>query len=284
MPAQKRRRTGRTATGSETGAKHTGYISARLFPPTPVPQNAHVTPPSKRCRPQAEAKFGPVDIHYGPRWTGIVQLRMSKSILPFQRRIPACTGEFLQSVGSSAKKELSPLQRTQFWDVPDGQRCTTAAHISWQFRFQSAGLPVRDRSNLLMDWLEATLTLLPDCAAVFTPSSGKLVTAESVRTSLAQGHGPVHCPLRQCAFFQHRRHGGGRPRRGYHRPVSQSNLPDCNTISTLWDPNFRGKSCLQPGFLSSGQSRSDSLRRYGRRHRPRHAAPCCRDIQWRMSV
>ena len=147
-----------------------------------------MSPSVEALQAAAEAKFGPVDIITGQDGQGLCSFAVKKYLCHFKDASLPAQVNFYSLLECSAKKELSPLQRTQFWDVPDGaalyDSCPYILAIS---DFMSAGLPVRDRCNLLMDWLEATLTLLPDCAAVFTPSSGKLVTAESVRTSLAQG-------------------------------------------------------------------------------------------------
>ena len=90
--------------------------------------------------------------------------------------------------GHKAKDELTPLQRSQFWDVPNGAEVYDSCPYSiWISDFMSAVLPMHERITLLMDWLEVALTLLPDCVAVYTPSSGKLVTAEAARHNRAQG-------------------------------------------------------------------------------------------------
>ena len=139
-----------------------------------------MSPSVEALQAAAEAKFGPVDIITGQDGQGLCSFAVKKYICHFKDASLPAQVNFYSLLECSAKKELSPLQRTQFWDVPDG----AALYDSCPYIL---AISDRDRCNLLMDWLEATLTLLPDCAAVFTPSSGKLVTAESVRTSLAQG-------------------------------------------------------------------------------------------------
>ena len=153
-----------------------------LFRKTPTP------PSAEALQATAEAKFGPVDIITGRDGQGLCSFAVKKYTCHFKDASLPAQVNFYSLLEGGAKKELPPLQRTQFWDVPDGAALyDSCPHILALSDFMSAGLPVRDRCNLLMDWLEASLTLLPDCAAVFTPSSGKLVTAESVRTSPAQG-------------------------------------------------------------------------------------------------
>ena len=46
--------------------------------------------------------------------------------------------------------------------------------------FMASGLPYKERCAMLTEWLETTLELFPDCIAVWTPSSGKLLTREQV--------------------------------------------------------------------------------------------------------
>ncbi len=93
--------------------------------------------------------------------------------------------------GFDAHKEndaLTPLQRSQFWDVPDGGAVyDSCPYAIWLSDFMAATLPAEDRCNLLMDWLEVALELLPQCTAVYTPSSGKLILADALRQSKFTG-------------------------------------------------------------------------------------------------
>ena len=46
----------------------------------------------------------------------------------------------------------------------------------------AAALPVSERAALDMDFAEALVELFPDCTAVYFENSGKLFTAESIRS------------------------------------------------------------------------------------------------------
>lgn len=77
---------------------------------------------------------------------------------------------------------VDDFTRSQFWDVPDGNELLDSCRYQVMlFDFMSAGLPYKERCELLMDWLETALSLFPDCTAIYTESSGKLFDAEQVR-------------------------------------------------------------------------------------------------------
>ena len=113
-----------------------------------------MSPSVEALQAAAEAKFGPVDIITGQDGQGLCSFAVKKYICHFKDASLPAQVNFYSLLECSAKKELSPLQRTQFWDVPDGaalyDSCPYILAIS---DFMSAGLPVRDRCNLLMDWL-----------------------------------------------------------------------------------------------------------------------------------
>lgn len=73
---------------------------------------------------------------------------------------------------------IGQMERTQFWDCPRGE--ALLGRCRWQLTisdFMASGLPYRQRGLLLSQWLEAAVRLLPGCAAVYCPASGKLLTA-----------------------------------------------------------------------------------------------------------
>lgn len=77
---------------------------------------------------------------------------------------------------------IDAFTRSQFWDVPDGNELLDSCRYQVMiFDFMSAGLPYKQRCDLLMDWLETALSLFPDCTAVYTDASGKLFLADQVR-------------------------------------------------------------------------------------------------------
>ncbi|MBR6873134.1 MAG: DUF4261 domain-containing protein [Ruminococcus sp.] len=78
-------------------------------------------------------------------------------------------------------KDIDVLERSQFWDVRDGEelldRCRYKCFVS---DMMSAGLDYKERCDLVMDWLECVLPLFPGCIAVRTVASGKLMTPDSI--------------------------------------------------------------------------------------------------------
>ena len=91
--------------------------------------------------------------------------------------------------------------RTQFWQTPNGtdllDSCTwhVVAGDIMSFTF-----PAKTRANILYDWLEIALDLLPSCKAVFFESSQNVMTARSLRANPFDGaerffHGAVNARL-----------------------------------------------------------------------------------------
>jgi len=77
---------------------------------------------------------------------------------------------------------IDAFTRSQFWDTPNGNELLDSCRYQVMISdFMSAGLPYKERCDLLMDWLEVALALFPDCTAVYTEASGKLFAAEQVR-------------------------------------------------------------------------------------------------------
>lgn len=77
---------------------------------------------------------------------------------------------------------IDAFTRSQFWDTPDGNELLDSCHYQIMiFDFMSAGLPYKERCDLLMDWLETALSLFTDCTAVYIESSGKLFSADQIR-------------------------------------------------------------------------------------------------------
>jgi len=80
--------------------------------------------------------------------------------------------------------DIDPIERSQFWDVEDGEelleRCRYKCLVS---DMMSAALDYKERCDLVMDWLECVLPLFPDCIAVRTRASGKLITPDRILES-----------------------------------------------------------------------------------------------------
>ena len=80
------------------------------------------------------------------------------------------------------------ITRTQFWNVEGGEElldsCSYHIMIS---DFMSAGLSAQDRAQILSEWSEIILELYPECVAIFSPSSGKLLAAKEARENPLRG-------------------------------------------------------------------------------------------------
>ena len=108
------------------------------------------------------------------------------------------------------------MQRSQLWDCPEKDEILANCKYKIMLSdFMASGLPYKKRCAMLTEWLETTLELFPDCVAVWTPSSGKLLTREQVLNN------PWAAPTRflhfgmNIRFFQHtkhERHDGGHAR------------------------------------------------------------------------
>lgn len=79
------------------------------------------------------------------------------------------------------ENSINSLQRSQLWDCPEKDEILAACKYKLMLSdFIASGLEYKERAELLTGWLETTLELLPDCTAVWIPSSEKLLTREQV--------------------------------------------------------------------------------------------------------
>lgn len=84
---------------------------------------------------------------------------------------------------------LGTFERSQMWDCME-QRDRILEECKHQIvgvDMLAAGLPVLERANLDMDFMEALLELYPECEAVYFSSCGKLFLAETIRQSQVTG-------------------------------------------------------------------------------------------------
>lgn len=80
------------------------------------------------------------------------------------------------------KKSVSEFARTQIWNIsnPDEilNRCKYSLKIS---DLNAQGQIPKERAEMLVYWLEASLKLFPDCIAIWIPNSGKLQLTDSIK-------------------------------------------------------------------------------------------------------
>lgn len=84
--------------------------------------------------------------------------------------------------------EISDFARGQMWNIQNAngliRSCTHRVRITAQ---GLEALSYKERGDLIVHMTEAVLGLYPDCAAVFTPASGRLLTADQARRNPARG-------------------------------------------------------------------------------------------------
>lgn len=135
-------------------------------------------PDKDTLKKAVEKQFGDVDEVMN---TGLISYAVKKHMVQYQdAAVPAQI--VMTEPDEFDPSSIDAFTRSQLWDTPDGNELLDSCHYQVIiFDFMSSGLPYKERSNLLMDWLETALSLFPDCAAVYTESSGKLFAAEQVR-------------------------------------------------------------------------------------------------------
>lgn len=83
----------------------------------------------------------------------------------------------------SKPENIDALTRSQMWDCPEHERILDECCYQVVVTDLLGGtLEAADRADMLMDFLEALVELYPQCEAVYFQNSGKLFTAENIRT------------------------------------------------------------------------------------------------------
>lgn len=126
-------------------------------------------------------KFGNIDIVSGDK--SLTLFALKKYTVKFKEgSIPPQV--LMMEVQPFKQETISDLDRTQLWDVKDNEElldsCKYRLIIS---DMMAATLEYKQRCELLIGWLEVTLSLFPNCTAIWVPSAGKLLTSEQVNNS-----------------------------------------------------------------------------------------------------
>lgn len=137
-----------------------------------------VRPEPEVIRQALEKKLGEVDIVCP---TGLLSFAVKKYQVEFSdATVPAQV--VMAEPGELDLSSFDAITRSQFWEMPDGNELLDSCRYQIMFfDMMSAGLPYKERCDLLMDWMEIALSLFPDCAAIYTDASGKLFAADQVR-------------------------------------------------------------------------------------------------------
>lgn len=87
-----------------------------------------------------------------------------------------------------AQQRISDFNRGQFWNIKNANGLL--AGCSHMVRLQAVskqGIDYKQHGKMLVQLIEAALQVYPSCIAVYTPASGRLVTAEQVQGNPARG-------------------------------------------------------------------------------------------------
>jgi len=84
---------------------------------------------------------------------------------------------------------IDEMQRSQMWDVGDARDriLTECKYCIFASDLLGGALETLERADFLMDYLEALVELYPSCEAIYSPNSGKLIFADTVRNREAEG-------------------------------------------------------------------------------------------------
>ena len=79
---------------------------------------------------------------------------------------------------------LTPLQLSQFWDVPEGEKLLESCKWTVSvFAMMGNALPYKEQAELFIAQVETALQCYPECTAIFVPVSAKLTTPEQFAES-----------------------------------------------------------------------------------------------------
>lgn len=148
------------------------FFMKLLFKEKPVRPEAEV------IRQALEKRLGEVDLVASK---GLLSFAVKKYPVEFSdATVPAQV--VMAEPGELDLSSFDAITRSQFWEMPDGNELLDSCRYQIMFfDMMSAGLPYKERCDLLMDWMEIALSLFPDCTAVYTDASGKLFAADQVR-------------------------------------------------------------------------------------------------------
>lgn len=136
-------------------------------------------PDNDTIKQALEARFGNVDIVCPD---GLISFAIPKYQVEYKDASKVPAQVLIYGAQDFDPASIDAFTRSQFWDTPNGSELMDSCHYQIMISdFMSAGLPYKERCDLLMDWLETALSLFPDCTAIYTEASGKLFAAEQVR-------------------------------------------------------------------------------------------------------
>ena len=86
-------------------------------------------------------------------------------------------------------EKIDEMRRSQMWDVLDDRDriLSECKYCIFANDILGGAMDPLERADFLMDYLEALLELYPTCEAVYCLNSGKLVSAETIRSGAVSG-------------------------------------------------------------------------------------------------
>ena len=127
------------------------------------------------------ACFGKVDVVSSDSEIGIYGLCSHMVTYEDNKKVPSQL--MITGLNEINEPHGDTIARTQFWDCPDGVALLDSCKYHVMLSdFMAAGLPPVERAGILANWLDIGLRLFPTCTAVYIDASGKLMTAESLRS------------------------------------------------------------------------------------------------------
>ncbi len=143
-------------------------------------------PSSEKINKLLTERFKDIDVVSDDKKMKIFALLNHKVTYSEGQQVPS------QIMITECDKVLKPhgdeIARTQFWDCPDGIELLDSCPYQIMIGdFMAMGLPAKERADILADWLDVALELFPECVAVYSDASGKLLTAEKARSNPYEG-------------------------------------------------------------------------------------------------
>lgn len=148
-------------------------LMARLLfreKPAPVGEDA--------LKSALEANLGKIEVvggktSDGPAMFAVQKLKAVFEDVPEGIPVLACIMEPTEFISDG----IDELQRTQFWDFPDGaQKIDEFKFCVNIFNFYGSALHYQEQAELLLAQVDAALKCYPDCKGIYIIGSGKLTT------------------------------------------------------------------------------------------------------------
>ena len=123
------------------------------------------------------------------------QVQFEQGAIPPQLMIMGCC--------ENKREYLNPLNMSQMWDCPEAEKVFEENPYEIIVTdMMAAGLPYKDRANMLMDFMEALVELYPQCGAVYFQTSGKLMTVDKIKNhSIPRDHRFIYFAVNMRFFY-----------------------------------------------------------------------------------